>query len=395
MFGRFRKLFAKPSLSESDIEQERQKIVQSAPVPRLWMLGKTGSGKTSIVKYLTGADDAEIGNGFKPQTQFSREYEFPSADSPVMRFVDTRGLGEALYDATEDLARFDAGTQLVIVVARAMDHALGDLVAVVERIRRAQPDRPVILALTCLHEAYPGEQHPDPDPFEPPGGDLPAALRKSLELQKARFESLADDVVPIDLTPPEEGFEASDFGGERLKAAIIRRLPAAYRQSFAGFEAARKAIRSMNEKRALPEIVSHSVLAATAAAVPVPWVDIPGVIGIQSNLVRRIASIYGQEMSSRLVLDMAGAAGSRMMLQMLVREPLKLIPFVGMAANAALAFAYTFGLGKASCWYFGELRNGNRPSMKEVESVWSEAIASARALWKSADASGSVAPPAS
>ena len=48
------------------------------PIPVIWLFGKTQSGKTSIVKFLTGADSAEIGNGFQPCTRFSRHYLFPS-----------------------------------------------------------------------------------------------------------------------------------------------------------------------------------------------------------------------------------------------------------------------------------------------------------------------------
>jgi uncharacterized protein (DUF697 family) len=203
-----------------------------------------------------------------------------------------------------------------------------------------------------------------------------------MQAQRERFHNLVDAIVPIDLTREEEGFHEPEFGGQRLKDAILALLPEAYRQSFAGFEEARKTLRSMNERRALPEIYSHSVMAATAAAVPVPWVDMPAVIAIQANMIRRIAAIYGQEMSSRTLLDMLGAAGGRMVLRFLMREPLKMVPFVGMAASAAMAFAYTYGLGKASCWYFGELRRGNAPTTNEVETVWKDAMDVARGLWK-------------
>lgn len=377
------KWFRRSPPDEATFEAQRQELVRSAPVPMIWLFGKTGSGKTSIVRFLTGAEDAEIGNGFRPETRFSREYEFPSAQSPVLRFLDTRGLGEARYDPREDIERFRNSAHLMIVVVRAMDHALGEIVEPLRQIRRETPERPVLLALTCLHEAYPGAQHLDPDPFSESliPANIPDDLRRSLEAQRERFDGLVDDVAPIDLTKMEEGFDESEFGGERLKHSILKLLPDAYRQAFAGFEEARGSLRTLNDRRALPEIFAHSVLAATAAAMPLPWVDIPAVLGVQANLVRRLASLYGQEFSGRLMLDIAGAAGGRMLLRFLVREPLKLIPMVGMAANAALAFGYTFGLGKACCWYFGELRRGNTPSREEVETVWKESIDTAKQLW--------------
>ena len=49
-------------LLEASLSEARAKM----PVPVLWLLGKTQSGKTSIIKALTGSETAEIGNGFQP-----------------------------------------------------------------------------------------------------------------------------------------------------------------------------------------------------------------------------------------------------------------------------------------------------------------------------------------
>src|SRR5882724_5123975 len=82
-------------------------LTRKTPTPVLWLIGKTQSGKTSIIKYLTGAEEAEIGQGFASCTRFSREYAFPTKDIPLLKFLDTRGLEEPGYDAGEDLAVFN------------------------------------------------------------------------------------------------------------------------------------------------------------------------------------------------------------------------------------------------------------------------------------------------
>src|ERR687888_1145815 len=94
-----------------------------ANAPVFWLLGKTQSGKTSVIKYLTGADQAEIGRGFRPCTRFSREYQFPTAEAPLITFLDTRGLDEPGYDPAEDLVRFHASAHVVIVTVKVLDHA--------------------------------------------------------------------------------------------------------------------------------------------------------------------------------------------------------------------------------------------------------------------------------
>ena len=50
---------------------------------------------------------------------------------------------------------------------------------------------------------------------------------------------------------------------------------------------------------------------------------------------------------------------------------------------AAMAFAYTYSLGQACCWYFGEIKAGHMPSADDLNRVWSEQLQSAMVTWKS------------
>jgi uncharacterized protein (DUF697 family) len=309
---------------------------------------------------------------------------FPTPSEPLVEFLDTRGLGEVHYDPREDIRAFDETTHVVVVTARLKDQALEDVISPLREIRRAQPSRPVLLALTCLHELYPRQQHPLPDPFieaEIPDS-MPVDVQKALRHQQARFAGLVDRMVPIDLTRPDDGFQPPDFGGERLESALVELLPAGYRQTLLQLHEAMTSLRDLNERRAMPYIMSYSVMAATAAAVPVPWVDLPIVGGIQTHLVYKLAAIYGQPLDRHSTLAALAPLGGRMALRQLVRESLKAIPWLGAAANAAVAYAYTFALGKASCWYFGQLRQGNAPSAEELQQVWKEQLRSAAEIWK-------------
>jgi uncharacterized protein (DUF697 family) len=232
---------------------------------------------------------------------------------------------------------------------------------------------------------YPGEQHPHPDPFQSgiPKPELAAPLRRTVERQEQQFADLVDRVVPIDLTRVEDGFDAPAFGGERLKSAILELLPAAYRQTFLSLDEAMRSLRSLNERRAMPYIIGYSTMAATAATVPAPWVDIPVVLAFQSHLVYRLRDIYGKDIDAPVVRRFLAAVSGRVVTRLVLRESLKLIPLAGIAANAALSFAYTYGLGRACCWYFGEIRDGNAPTASEVQHVWREQLAVAARRWSS------------
>lgn len=390
------------SLSNAKFEEQRRDLLKKTPIPVFWLFGKTGSGKTSIVRYLTGATQAEIGNGYRPQTRTSAQYDFPTSEAPIVRFLDTRGLGETGYDPTDDIKQFDAATHVVLVVARVTDHALQDIVEPLRAIRAARPTRPIVLVLTCLHEAYPFEQHPELDPFAAVAADdglpaqsirpefklMPSALtnltelRRHLAEQEQRFSGLVDWIVPIDLTLPEDGFHQPEFGGNRLDETLIEVLPAACRQTLLHLDDVRQSLQDLTERHALPTIIAYSSLAATAAATPLPWVDIPAVMGIQTRLVYLLADLYDQKMNAEMLLQMTGAVAGRLALRFAVKAPLKFIPFVGQTANAAMAFAYTFSLGKACCWYFGEIRAGHIPLPEELNKVWGEQLEEAVSVWK-------------
>ena len=410
MLGRIGKLFQFQRISDEEFRRQRDQVIREVPAPVFWMIGKTGSGKTSVVQYLTGAERAKIGNGYRPQTASSQQFDFPAADNALVRFLDTRGLGECRYDPTEDISAFHDSTHLLIVTVRVMDHAVADVVAPLREIRKAQPKRPVVLLLTCLHEAYPQQQHPDPDPFDQSltPDSLPNELRDSIRWQTERFQgleaisksgfrgksrrsskasswsgnrTLVDAIVPIDLTPVAEGFAEPNFGGRRLKSALFALLPAAHRQTLASLDAAMRTLEDLNERRAMPYVIGYSSMAATAAAVPVPWVDIPFVAAIQSHLVHQLAGIYGQSLGAEGFIKVAGAIGARLLTRLVLRSLTKFIPVVGAAANAALAYVYTYALGKACCWYFGQVRQGNVPDQSEIEQVWRDQLEQAAALW--------------
>src|SRR5262249_20664216 len=160
MFDRLRRWWGGDEKDQERFHAKLEELRRPNPPPAFWLFGKTQSGKTSLVKFLTGADDAEIGHGFQPCTRFSRYYEFPNADAPVLRFLDTRGVDEPGYDPNVDLEKFGQTAHVVIVTVKALDFAQENVVHHLRKIREANPGRPVLLALTCLHEAYPQQQHP-------------------------------------------------------------------------------------------------------------------------------------------------------------------------------------------------------------------------------------------
>ena len=105
-------------------------------------------------------------------------------------------LEEPGYDPDEDLARFNEQAHVLIITVRVHDFALEDMLKHLRKIRDSQPGRPVVLALTCLHEAYPQEQHREPYPFDASGkvvDDGGAALGQPVDERRLADVREADD----------------------------------------------------------------------------------------------------------------------------------------------------------------------------------------------------------
>src|SRR5205814_7003009 len=114
MLDKLKKLFthSPDAADDEQLQHKLDELREKTPVPVFWLFGKTQSGKTSIIKFLTGADEAEIGQGFQPCTRFSRRYNFPTNEAPLLTFLDTRGVDEPGYDPSEDIQQFSASAHV-------------------------------------------------------------------------------------------------------------------------------------------------------------------------------------------------------------------------------------------------------------------------------------------
>jgi len=387
MWSQIKNWFSSSQMSEEEYEDAKRELLKEAPIPVLWLLGKTGSGKSTIVRNLTSVDEIEIGPGYRPQTKFSSRYDFPDETTPLVTFFDTRGIGEADYDSRKDIAELDADAHLLIVTVRAMDHAVDELVRVLAALRSENPKRPVLLAITALHDAYPRQQHPETDPFDEADRPVldnvsPPDLKRSLIHHYERFGKLVDVIVPIDITPVEEHYDQPDFGADRLKAAVVRLLPSAYQHQIRQISEVVDSLHGLEEQRSTSRILASSSLAATAGAVPLPWIDIPVVMGIQLELIYRLAKLYDQPVDRQTIAHVTGSLGGQVAIRSAVRGALKFIPWVGMAVNAASAFVATYATGKTWTWYFLKVRSGSIPKPEEMQEIYKQQLDAATELWQ-------------
>ena len=375
------------SNADTGNDQVEAALARTQP-PTLGLLGKTGAGKSSIVRVLTGSEAAEVGDGFRPCTRIAQQFDFPDAAAPVLRFLDTRGLGEPGYDASADLAAFAASTHLVLLTVRVADQSLAAVVDAMQQVRRQAADRPTLLVLTCLHELHPKTEAlrlmPMPDARrlqvgrrdDQPADESDASLQQAIDRQCERFDGLFDAIVAIDFTPIEWAMPVTNLGEQPLRQAILDWLPRAQQQ------AGRLALAAAKQGVEQARLIGYATAAATAAAVPLPWVDIPVVAGLQWRLSSEVARHHGQTLDRTALGRMSGLIGTRAAIGMAIRGFLKGVPLLGSAINATTAFASTYAAGAAADFYFAARTADQSPDAAAVRRVYEEQLQYAMRLWQ-------------
>lgn len=379
---RLRDWLLSPNVDEQALAQALNSATERQPPPVLWLLGKAQSGKTSVIRALTGSSRAEIGNGFQPCTRTASFYDYPS-EAPVVRFLDTRGLGEVAYDASEDLAYCEAQSNLLVAVMKVTDLNQKAVVDALRAVRRRHPYWPILVLQTALHETYAaGADHPQPWPFDqsPLPASVPADLRRLLFEQRQLLSDLPGSGavywVPVDLTLPEDGFNAEFYGLEALWEGMESVSTVELRTRLQ----ADPEVRDTFSRSAHPHIMGYTMAAGGAGALPL--VDVALLPALQVKLLHTLGSIYGQPWNARTASEFLGLLGAGVAagfgIRWAGRSLVKLVPgwgqTVGAAWGASSSAAVTFALGKAACYYLGRKREGMAVDEQAIRQVYADAF---------------------
>ncbi len=381
-FEALRRALLDPGVDDERLDEALASAREHQPPPVLWLVGKAQSGKTSIIRALTGSTKAEIGNGFQACTRTASFYDFPE-QAPVVRFLDTRGLGEVAYDASEDLAFCESQSHLVMAVMKVADPDQDAVVDTLKAVRRRHPEWPVVIVHTALHELYPpGADHVMPWPFHEASlpDTVPADLRRVLAMRQAVTEALPGRApvmsVAVDLTLEEDGFATPDYGIEGLWEAI---------EATATFELRARlqqdpALRDLFSRVAHPQITGYSLAAAGAGSLPL--IDAALLPALQVRMLHALGGIYQQRWDLRRGSEFLGLLGAGVLagygLRWAGRSLVKMVPgwgqTLGAAWGASSAAAVTYALGKAADFYLSRTADGMPVDAEALRSIYREAF---------------------
>ncbi len=339
-----------PNLLKGSIEWEKQ-------LPTLWLLGKTGAGKSSLIQAFTKDSTVEIGNGFSPCTKTAKSYEYP-LEKPILRFLDTRGLSEAGYDPKEDIEICQQGSHALIIMMKADDVEQSGLVEALRKIKKIGGLEHLLIVHTNIlslsrdkrEQAIAHNQH------------------KIEEVWNKKIDAVQVDFSPDGHTPT---------GIDALKKATIKILP--YLHIILSDET-HTSQEEDNFNILQNEIIWYSGSAGASDALPA--VGIISVPAIQGKMLHSLANQYDVEWDKRTFSEFIGALGTgfamKYSIQFAIREGVKFIPIYGQTIGAVSAVvissASTYALGRVACKYLYHKSKGEAVSTKEMKELYAKAF---------------------
>lgn len=331
-------------------------------LPTLWLLGKTGAGKSTFIQALTGLSSVEVGNGFAPCTKTAAAYDFPQ-EKPVMRFLDTRGLGEADYDPQDDLEEASKLGHALVVVMKVDEPEQSAVLVALRQIRYKNK----ISHLLLIHSAALLSEESD------------------RERQLTFNEKQVEDVWGKDFTALAVDFETEDgsvYNYDALIEKLEEMLPVI------GMVAEGRDHDTVEEKnfsRVKNEVLWYA--GSASASDLIPAVGLFSVPAIQAKMLHSLANQYGVEWDQRAFKELIGTLGSSFAVQYGLkfgaRELFKFVPVygqtVGAVAAAAMSFGTTYGLGRVACYYFYSKNKGETVSEQAMQDLFRDALRKGKA----------------
>lgn len=372
------------SIDEQELATILAQVRAELPTTEVLLVGKPQTGKSSIVRALTGVSEEIVGQGFRPHTAHTQRYSYPAADLPLLVFTDTVGLGDGTQEVAEVIRELTGelevsaepaqqAARLLVVTVKITDFANDTLRQIVSQIRQAHPEVPCLLAVTCLHDAY-----ADPQANHAAYPPTDAELQRALTANQTAFAGLWDRIVPIDFTRAEDGYEPMFYGLEPLAQALCDLLPEAEARTIAQIVDSRQGlpdqIGDLYRQVGRRYSATFAVIAGTLAAAPLPLATMPMLTALQVTLVSLLGQLYGQILSPAQAGGVVSTIAGGFLAQAVGRELLKFVPILGSVVAASWAAAYTWALGEAACLYFGDLMGGKKPNPAQIQRVMQDSF---------------------
>jgi small GTP-binding protein len=273
------------------------------------IVGQPNTGKSTLFNKLKGQNLSPT----SPQAGTTKT--LMRTDFGPFTLVDTPG---HLPDVMESGMSQASVIVFIIDASRGLQAEDRELYKVIQKL-----DKPTIIVVNKIDELKGGESG---DQF---ATEVAVALDAPgvIPISAKTGENVAEELIPIVIDASPEA-----------ALAVGRELPA-YR------------------RMAAQRIIRNSTIVSLAAGLePIPFIDIPILLGTQIRLVLRIAALYGEPMDNddakgharELIATLASGIG----LRYLAEQAAKAVPFGGDFLAGAIAGAATWSIGQVALEYY-------------------------------------------
>lgn len=366
--------------------------VDSHRPPRIFLIGRTGVGKSSLINALCGAYVAPVSDT-RSCTETAQTYQCKDGERTLMEILDTRGIAESdnlnAEISAEDMLinqvkEFSPDVAIFMLNCTHRDDVDSDvnfLKKLSESYAQAYNMRlPIVAVVNKCDEMAPSR-------LKNPNEYTESKTKKIAEQVQHYKEIIVknnlkiDDIIAVSSLidwMTADGTEIDADSIESLPVSDIENLQIAFDGRYhieELLDILEKAILDFSARMGLrmalklQEVVrrianqlnkSFSAMSATVALSPIPISDIYILLLLQGILVCLIASLSGRDISldtaKEFVLSMGGIAGAGYGFRLLAQQASKILNVFwagsGSAVSASIAALGTSAIGKAAIAYY-------------------------------------------
>lgn len=400
-------------LGDKDLKKLMDGLDSHRP-PRIFLIGRTGVGKSSLINALCGAYVADVSD-IKSCTEHAQSYVCRDGDRVLMEILDTRGIAESeslnnTVSAEEMLIKeineFSPDVAILMLNCTHRDDVNTDVEFLkkvsLEYEKTNKLKLPIVVVVNKCDEMAPTRYK---TPSEYPVNKINKIdevvrnykgiiVKNGLKIENIiAVSSLIDWQTPDGLEIDVEDIKnLPKHDIDNLQIAFdgrykIEELLDILEEAILDFEAQMGLRMAARLNEVVHRIAKHlnsifSGISATVAITPIPVSDIYILSIIQSILVALIASLSGRDISldtaKEFIFSMGGIAGAGYFFRLAAQQASKFLnavwPGTGSAVSSSIAFAGTTAIGNAAISYYiydktmDEVKKKFEESKSEVKS---------------------------
>ena len=378
-------------LGDAELKQLMEGIDSNRP-PRIFMIGRTGVGKSSLINALCGSYVASVSDT-RSCTEGAEIYQCMDGDRVLMEICDTRGIAESeslnSKISAEDMLinqinEFSPDVAIFMLNCTHRDDVDTD-VNFLKKLAKSYAEvnsmrLPIVVVVNKCDEMAPTRFK---NPKDYPQNKISKInevvlyykgiiVRNGLKIDNIiAVSSLIDWMTPDGMEIDAESIDnLPTYDIENLQIAFdgryqIDKLLDILESAIQDFEAQMGLRMAARLTEVVHRLARHlnrifSGIAATVAITPIPVSDIYVLLILQCVLVSLLASLSGRDISldtaKEFIFSMGGIAGSGYMFKLIAQQGAKLLnavwPGAGSAVSSGVAAVGTSAIGNAAISYY-------------------------------------------